>query len=168
MEQYSHKVAAIYPDQSAAQAALEQLEAAGFSTSQVRLIGPHDPATDKKLEPEGDEIPKEFIKDTAIGTGLGGAVGAAGATAMAVTGVALYVAQPLLATLMTVATGAGIGTLAGALKGLRIKEDAYVAMVQDALRRGHWAVVALGRNTDEEARAHAVFKDTIREQEIKT
>lgn len=165
MEQYTHKVSAIYADEAAARQALQILRDHGFPEKQLRIIGPHDLRPGAKLEPEGIEVSKEIVKDTLIGGGVGGAVGAAGSAAMGAAGVALFVTNPVLATLMIVGYAATIGGIAGAIKGVKIKETAYIAIVEDALKQGHWAIVAHARDNAEEAKARQLIAETVAERQ---
>ena len=60
-----------------------------------------------------------------------------------------------------------LGGTVGAVKGLKIKEDAYAAITQEALKQGYWVVVAHGRNEGEQQKAHQVFQDTTADREVR-
>ncbi|MDQ2697102.1 MAG: hypothetical protein M3Z21_17330 [Pseudomonadota bacterium] len=161
MEHYLHKVSAIYPDRAAAQQARELLHREGFAQEQLRVIGPHDLEIDKKLEPEGNEIPKEITKDAAIGTAIGGLAGLLGSVALGAAGVALFVSSPLVATALLAGYGATVGGIAGTIKGVRVKETAFLGIVEDALKQGHWVLLVHARDAQEDARARALVGETV-------
>jgi hypothetical protein len=166
MEQFTHKVAAIYHDQASARNAMETLAHAGFSDNQLRVAGPNDPRAERKLEPEGKEIPKTIVKDTAVGAGVGGVLGLAGSATLGAAGMALFLSQPVAATLAIAGYAAGVGGLVGFLKGIKVKEGVFVGAAEDALKQGYWALVVHCRTADEEQRAHELIASTVVEKEL--
>ena len=167
MEQFTHKLAGLYSDEASARDAYEQLRARGLAEQQLRLIGPNSPEPEAQLEPEREEIPRELGKDMGVGAAAGAAVGTAAGLAAAAGGIAVFVAQPVLTVLVGLHVGTLFGGTVGAVKGLKIKEDAYAAITQEALKQGHWVVVAHGRNEEERDKAHQVFQDTTAEREVR-
>lgn len=165
MEQFKHKVCGIYPDQAAAHQAQEKLRSSGYPEQQIRLINPHDPDPGIKLEPEGRETVKEVAKDAGIGAAAGGGLGVVGSAAMGAAEVALFITHPVLATLMIAGYGATIAGLVGAATGIRIKETDFVGIAEDALKKGHWVLIALAKDTEEEKTAHDLIAETAAERE---
>lgn len=165
MEQYTRKVSGIYPDQTTAEQAVKKLRENGFPENQLRVINPHDPDPGAKLEPEGVEVAKEIGKDTMIGAGAGGVLGIVGSAALGVAEVALFVTTPILGTLMIATYAATVGGVAGYIKGLKIKETAFLGIVEDALKQGHWVVLALAHDKKEEDLARKLIADTAAEGE---
>jgi heat induced stress protein YflT len=114
----------IYPNNAAAEAAVDQLVAAGFSNQDVSVLmadrqGSKDFATEKNTKvPEG----------ATTGAGVGGAVGGtlgllAGIGALAIPGVGpLIAAGPIMGALAGLGVGGTVGGLVGALVGLGIPE----------------------------------------------
>ena len=114
----------IYPSNSAAEAAVDQLVAAGFSNQDVSVLmadrkGSKDFAAEKNTKaPEG----------ATTGAGVGGAVGGtlgllAGLGALAIPGVGpLIAAGPIMGALAGLGAGGAVGGLVGALVGLGIPE----------------------------------------------
>ena len=115
---------AIFQSRSAAEAAVDQLTAAGFSNQDVSVLmsdkeGSKDFATEKNTKaPEG----------TATGVGIGGTVGGtlgllAGIGALAIPGVGpLIAAGPIMGALAGLGVGGAVGGLVGALVGMGIPE----------------------------------------------
>ncbi len=167
MEQFTHKVAAIYRDQSSARKAFEHLRQGGFPEEQLRLMGPSDAQAERKLEPEGDDVAKNVLKETAVGTGVGGALGLAGSAALGAAGIALFLSQPVAATLVIAGYSAGVGGVVGFLKGIKVKESVFVGAAEDAVRQGYWVLVAHGRDEDEENRARSLMTDTVAKETLK-
>jgi hypothetical protein len=164
MEHYDYKVGAVYSDKMSAENSYLRLREAGFSTDQVHLLAPDDALSSKKLEPEGNEIPKEVAKDTLIGAGIGGAAGAAGAAALGVAGITLFVANPGIATLLITGYAATIGGIVGAGQALNVDKSSFDSVMLDIMRENHWAVVAHCRDTDDEELAREVLGATFAEQ----
>jgi hypothetical protein len=114
----------IYPSNSAAEAAVDQLVAAGFSNQDVSVLmadrkGSKDFAAEKNTKaPEG----------ATTGAGVGGAVGGtlgllAGIGALAIPGVGpLIAAGPIMGALAGLGAGGAVGGFVGALVGLGIPE----------------------------------------------
>lgn len=114
----------IYSSRTAAETAVDQLIAAGFSNQDVSVLmsdkqGSKEFATEKNTKaPEG----------TTTGVGVGGAIGGtlgllAGIGALAIPGVGpLIAAGPIMATLAGLGVGGVVGGLVGALVGMGIPE----------------------------------------------
>jgi hypothetical protein len=114
----------IYPSNTAAETAVDQLIAAGFSNQDVSVLmadrqGAKDFAAEKNTKaPEG----------ATTGAGVGGAVGGtlgllAGIGALAIPGVGpLIAAGPIMGALAGLGVGGTVGGLVGALVGLGIPE----------------------------------------------
>ena len=114
----------IFATRSAAERAVDQLTAAGFSHQDVSVLmsdkeGSKDFATEKNTKaPEG----------TATGVGIGGTVGGtlgllAGIGALAIPGVGpLIAAGPIMGALAGLGVGCAVGGLVGALVGMGIPE----------------------------------------------
>ena len=115
---------AIFPSRAAAEAAVDQLTASGFSNQDVSVLmsdkeGSNDFAAEKNTKaPEG----------TATGVGIGGGVGGtlgllAGIGALAIPGVGpLIAAGPIMGALAGLGVGGAVGGLVGALVGMGIPE----------------------------------------------
>ena len=126
----------IYPNNSAAERAVDQLIAAGFSNQDVSVLmsdrqGAKDFAAEKNTKaPEG----------ATTGVGVGGAVGGtlgllAGIGALAIPGVGpLIAAGPIMGALAGLGVGGAVGGIVGALVGLGIPEyeaKRYAGRVKD-------------------------------------
>jgi hypothetical protein len=160
MEKYIHKFSALYHNEALARQALQQLQSHNFSDEQLRLIGPNDADVGNQLEPEGDEIPKEVIRDTLVGAGIGGGVGAA-STAVLAAETVLFATNPILGGLMAIGYATTIGGLAGAIKGLKVKETIFVGVVEQALRQGSWALVVHAQDKEQEEIARRILGETV-------
>lgn len=142
-EHLPYKVAAVYPDDRTAAAAMDALDAAALGD--VRLI--------------------EFAPDT--GGGVDQAVGPA-AGGPAATSPALYVSAPVAGTLVVLGYGALIDAAAGTICGLRLRENLLVDLLKDALRAGFYVVLLLAANSETRRHAEAVISATLSDQAIHT
>ena len=150
---------AIFATRAAAERAVDQLTAAGFSNQDVSVLmsdkeGSKDFATEKNAKaPEG----------TATGVGVGGIVGGtlgllAGIGALAIPGVGpLIAAGPIMGALAGLGVGGAVGGLVGALVGMGIPEyeaKRYEGRVKD----GGILVSVHCDSSDEVSRAKDVLK----------
>jgi hypothetical protein len=151
----------IYPSNTAAEAAVDQLVAAGFSNQDVSVLmadrqGAKDFAAEKNTKaPEG----------ATAGVGVGGAVGGtlgllAGLGALAIPGVGpLIAAGPIMGALAGLGVGGTVGGLVGALVGLGIPEyeaKRYEGRVKD----GGVLLSVHCDSSDEVSRAKDILKKT--------
>lgn len=114
----------IYPTRAAAESAVDQLIAAGFSNQDVSVLmsdrqGTRDFATEKDTK-----APEGATTGGVVGGAVGGTLGLlAGIGALAIPGVGpLIAAGPIMAALAGVGVGGTVGGLVGALVGLGIPE----------------------------------------------
>jgi hypothetical protein len=144
MEAYNHSVSAIYHTEDLARKALARLRAKGFTNPQLRIMGPVDrnpKATDAdSLQPESDRFAHHVIKDILLGAGAGGALGAAGSTALAATNMAVFMTNPVVGVLIT-GYSAAVGGVLGASKSINFDENKFLETAQSALKHGYWIVV---------------------------
>jgi hypothetical protein len=151
----------IYPSNSAAERAVDQLIAAGFSNQDVSVLmadrqGSKDFAAEKNTKaPEG----------ATAGVGVGGAVGGtlgllAGIGALAIPGVGpLIAAGPIMGALAGLGVGGTVGGVVGALIGLGIPEyeaKRYEGRVKD----GGVLLSVHCDSSDEVSRAKELLKAT--------
>lgn len=151
---------AIFPDRNAAERAVDQLTAAGFSNQDVSVLmsdkaGSKDFATEKNTKaPEG----------TTAGVGIGGALGGtlgllAGIGALAIPGVGpLIAAGPIMGALAGLGVGGAVGGLVGALVGMGIPE--YEAKrYENRVNDGGILVSVHCETSDEVSRAKDILKN---------
>ena len=114
----------IYPNNSAAEAAVDQLVAAGFSNQDVSVLmadrkGSKDFAAEKNTK-----APEGATTRAGVGGAVGGTLGLlAGIGALAIPGVGpLIAAGPIMGALAGLGAGGAVGGVVGALVGLGIPE----------------------------------------------
>jgi len=141
-EHLPYKVAAVYPDDRTAAAAMDALDAAALGD--VRLV---------ELAPDTGGV------DQAVGPAAGGP---------AATSPVLYVSAPVAGTLVVLGYGALIDAAAGTICGLRLRENLLVDLLKDALRAGFHVVLLLAANSETRRHAEAVISATLSDQAIHT
>ena len=165
-EQYPHKVAAIYGDAEQADAAVAALRKADVGDVRITHLDPESPDPGRGIEPEQLATRNRFIIDMLAGGGIGTAVGAAGAGAIAVALPSLFVAVPVLGPLTVAGYGATLGAAGGAIKAFRVKEGLLADMVKDALDRGFHALIVHSRDVETRERAEKVVAGTVAEDTL--
>lgn len=137
-----YKVAAVFPDDHTAAAAVDALDAATLDG--VRVL---------ELTPDTSGV------DQAVGPASGGS---------AATSPALYVSTPVVGSLVVLGYGALIDGAAGTIRGLRLRENLLVDLLKDALRAGFYVVLLLAANSEARRHAEAVISATLSDQAIHT
>ncbi len=149
----------IFPSRSAAEIAVDQLRAAGFSNDDVSVLMA-DKASSKEFASEKNTKAPEGTTTGVLGGGaIGGTLGLlAGLGALAIPGVGpLIAAGPIMGALAGLGVGGAVGGLVGALVGLGIPEyeaKRYEGRVND----GGILVSVHCDSSDEVSRAKDVLK----------
>jgi len=113
---------AVFDSREEAERALSELRSAGFSDSEISILGRHDEAGQDRAGFDNDDTDDDdkgdVIKGAAIGTGAGALLGVA---ALAIPGVGPLAAAGAIAAAAipeAAAIGAGVGMAAGGVSGL--------------------------------------------------
>jgi hypothetical protein len=151
----------IYPSRAAAESAVDQLVAAGFSQSDVSVLmadrqGSKDFAAEKNTK-----APEGAVTGVGVGGTVGGTLGLlAGIGALAIPGVGpLIAAGPIMGALAGVGVGGAVGGLVGALVGMGIPE--YEAKRYEGRVKDGGILLSVHCDTSEEiSRAKEILKAT--------
>jgi hypothetical protein len=141
-EHLLYKVAAVFPDDRTADAALDALDNATLDG--VRVL---------ELAPDTSDV------DQAVELNAGGP---------AVAAPALYVSAPVVGSLVVLGYGALINGAAGTIRGLRLRESLLADLLKDALRAGCYVVLLLAANSETRRRAEAVISAILSDRAIHT
>jgi hypothetical protein len=162
MNSYLHRVYGIYSNRHEAEQVLEHLLQDGFNREQLELIdkpGPTDETT-----PDSDEVRNEIVIDGAIGTAVGAGIGALGEVAIAAANISLFIASPVVATLVMMGWGASIGGLIGAAAGAGTKNTQHFAdLVRDAIKQGHTVLIAHAASEEQTTTAQSVIGNSLKD-----
>lgn len=114
----------IYRDQVAAGAAVDELQAAGFRSTDISALLPENEGTKDFAHEKHTKAPEGTATGAGTGAVIGGGLGwLAGIGALAIPGVGpLIAAGPIVAALTGVGVGGAIGGITGALVGMGIPE----------------------------------------------
>ena len=152
------KVAGVFDEGEEARAVAKEILGEGaLGADQVKLVGPDDPAVERKLEPEEAGIARTLIHShIALGI-VGLIVGLVVAAALLLSGVTFARASPYYTVIITAGFGAVVGMMFGGLVSLRPDHDVLITEVEEAAHHGHWAVVVHPANHAQEMRARDVI-----------
>jgi hypothetical protein len=160
MKPFLYKSIAIYPDLSGVAATLTQLEAAGFGTDQISLLGRQSEHINENLELERDTY--KAVEGTVVGAALGTLPGLALVAGVALTGgLGLIAAGPLVPALMAAGMGALAGGITGGFMDLVDAKESQADLeteVEEAILRGHWVMVVHSRSQEEAHRAQDMLE----------
>ena len=165
MEHYPYKHAAILETESAAKALQKQLQNETEKEIKIFCISP-DPEhsisekMEHKLEPETREIQHTIVRDAIYGATGGAFVGGMTAFVSGALNLALFATHPVIATLAVLGYGSALGATGGMIVGVKPKEDLFVAVLEDALIRGHWVVITHSADRQTDQKISLLMKDT--------
>jgi hypothetical protein len=160
MKPFLYKSIAIYPDLSGIAATLTQLEATGFGTDQISLLGRQSAHINENLELERETY--KTVEGTVFGAALGTLPGLALVAGVAVTGgLGLIAAGPLVPALMATGLGALAGGITGGFMDLVDAKESQAdveAEVEAAILSGHWVLVVHSRSKEEAQQAQGLLE----------
>ena len=163
-ENYPHKLAAIYPNAAAAEAAVKALEPEKTGDIKVMTLAPDASDISHAIEPETQATRDTLAGDTITGGATGTAVGALAAGAAAVAAPTLFVSAPIVGPLVVLGYGAMVGSAVGAIRGLKLQEGLLAGLVEDALKEGYYAVIIHAENDAADDRAKTIIDATMTEE----
>lgn len=114
----------IYPNRSAAEAAVDRMLAAGFRNEDISALLQDNAGTKDFAHEKATKAPEGTATGAATGAAVGGTLGLlAGVGALAIPGLGpLIAAGPIMATLAGAGSGGVVGGIVGALVGMGIPE----------------------------------------------
>ncbi|MCB5187611.1 hypothetical protein LG200_06270 [Methylobacillus caricis] len=158
-EDYLDSVTGIYPTLEDAHEVARQLIAKGISKDQIQIAGAR--TDDMKSDEDSNEVLKNVVVDSAIGTTLGAGVGALGQIAIVAANISLFVASPLMAPLAMIGWGAMVGGFIGAANGISNQDRHFSDLVKDAVSQGHSVLISNTRTAQETEVARAVIGQSM-------
>lgn len=150
----------MYPDNRAVSAAMNALDATALEQVRVVELAPDATDIDRAIVPETGTRHDSVARD-ATGGAAGTAADAATAGAPDAVAPALFVSAPVVAALIVLGYGAMIGATAGAIRGLRVRDNVLAAVVKDALKVGYHVLILHAASIEARQRAETVIGDTL-------
>lgn len=166
MNKSMHRVVGVYDTYAEAQSAHAQLLAHGLSADQLKTLRPGLAGAEGQAD--SDDVLKELARDGAIGTAVGTLAGAAGTVAIAAANLSLFIASPVLATLVMLGWGASLGGVVGAVVGAQTRTGDVSDLVKDALASGHVVLVAHAQSEAQTARTREIIGSSMVEASAAT
>jgi hypothetical protein len=162
MNSYLHRVFGIYASRHEAEQVFERLLQDGFKREQLELID--EPGSNAETAPDSDEVRNEVLVDGAIGTAAGAGIGALGEVAIAAANVSLFIASPVLGTLMLMGWGAVVGGMIGAAVGAGTEDTRHFSdLVRDAIKHGHAVLIAHATTEEQTTTAQSVIGNSLKD-----
>jgi hypothetical protein len=149
----------IVNDRPKAEAILEDLRTAGFSSEDISVLLPDKEGTRDFAHEKHTKAPEGAATGAVTGGAMGGALGwLAGIGALAIPGVGPFVAAgPILAALSGAAIGATTGGIAGSLIGMGIPE-LEAKQYETKIKGGNVLMSVHAEDSKERDRAKEIFK----------
>jgi hypothetical protein len=144
---------------SQAERIVEDLQSAGFSSSEISVLMPDTQGRHDMGHVKATKAPEGATTGATTGGVVGGVIGLlAGIGALAIPGVGpLIAAGPIMAALSGTAVGATTGGVVGGLIGLGIPEI-EAKRYEEKLKSGNFLIAVDGCDGDDVDRAKDVFK----------
>ena len=162
MSNTAHRVSGIYATRREAEVVYDRLLRDGFQAGQMELID--QPGADAETDPDSDEVRNEMLVGGAIGTAAGAGAGALGSAAIAAANVSLFIASPLLGTLMMVGWGASVGGIVGASVGLgTVDTKRFDDLVKQAISQGHAVLIVHAETEEQTTLAQSVIGESLKD-----
>ncbi len=152
-------VMCIVQTQGKAEAVVEQLHQAGFTSNDISVLFPDKSGTRDFAHEHSTKAPEGAIGGAGMGGVVGGTLGLlAGIGTLAIPGLGPFIAAgPIMAALSGVAAGATVGGIAGALVGMGIPEI-EAKRFEGKVKNGNLLVSVHVESSEEKARAESIFK----------
>jgi hypothetical protein len=163
-QHYPYKVAAVYPDAAAAEAAVQTLKTSDLSGIRIFLLDSATAEVDLAIEPEPLAARDTVVEETVTGGAAGTAVGAVVTGAAALAAPALFVSAPVVGPLIVLGYGAMIGGTVGAIHGLKLRENVLADVVKDTIKGGYHVIIVHAASEDTERRVRDVIQSTMAEE----
>src|SRR6476660_933034 len=151
----------IYKSSMAAERAVDQILAAGFSNNDISVLLPDSQSSKEFAHEKNTKAPEGTTTGVATGGAIGGTLGLlAGIGALAIPGVGpLIAAGPIMGALAGLGAGGAVGGLIGALVGMGIPE--YEAKRYEGRVKNGGVLLSVHCDTSEEIdRAKELLKTT--------
>ena len=161
MPDIPHRVLGIYASATDAQAMRLDLLAQGLPSAAIELLLPGPQGVRQEARTDSEGVRNDVLRDGAIGTAVGTAVGAAGTAVLAVAGVSLFVAAPVVGALAMLGWGASLGGLVGAMVGAESSRGKISDLIQDALAGGHVVLAVQAANPAQARRAEQLIGASV-------
>jgi len=161
MDKYLHRVLGVYATRAGAESVFTRLIQVGVPAEKVRILEPGGGGADQ--EADSDDVLKEMLREGAIGTGVGTLAGAAGSIALAAANISLFIASPVLGTLVMLGWGASLGGIVGAAAGAQSNKGTVSDLIKDALANGHVVLVAHTATEQQTTDAQQIIGESIGE-----
>lgn len=155
METYLHHVSGVFAHREEAESALSRLVERGLPRERVQIFQDHSDIPPSSHQEENNEALKDVLVDGAVG----GAVGTGISAAIMLANVSLFVASPIVGTLVMLGWGASLGGIVGASAGAVKKK--FSDFVQDVITSGQVVLVAETQTEQETAIAREVIQAAI-------
>jgi hypothetical protein len=142
-----------------AEAVVNQLHQAGFTSNDISVLFPDKSGTKDFAHEHNTKAPEGAIGGASVGGVVGGTLGLlAGIGALAIPGLGPFIAAgPIMAALSGAAAGATVGGVAGALVGMGIPEI-EAKRFEGKIKGGNMLVSVHVESGDDKSRAENIFK----------
>ncbi len=165
MNEYRHHVSGFFAHRNQAEAAFDRLVERGMPSEQLQLFDAESGPAVTEIKGKDSTLLTNVLVDGAIGTAVGGGIGALAQLAIVAANVSLFVASPLVAPLVMLGWGASLGAFVGAAAGANAgfghKEGWLADLIRDAIASGQVVLVAETRTEQETVVARDVIATSV-------
>jgi hypothetical protein len=161
MTTYKHFVSGFFEHQDQVDHAVAELRAQQIPLAQIHVIHPDKSTSEHTSNEDSNHVLKDVLVDGAAGAAVGTGVGIAAEIALITANVSLFAASPIIAPLVLLGWGAGLGGFLGAAIGASKKSKPFLALVEDAIKNGQQVLIVETYSEQETALAQQIIKSLI-------
>ncbi len=165
MNDYLHHVSGFFAHDDQARQVNQQLLAEHIPLERIHLLNKTTNEPFHPVKEDSNGVLKEIVVDGTIGAVVGTGVGALAQVAFVAANVTLFVASPLIAPLVMLGWGAGLGGFLGAAVGAAKKEKPFADLVRDAIEHDQHVVIVETVTKEETEIAKRIIKDAVGDYE---
>ncbi|QBM16906.1 hypothetical protein MARI_10050 [Marinobacter sp. JH2] len=149
-EKFSHKIATEFEDERAANKAVDALNSAGMSASQIKVVRPDDPDMARKVEPEVQGVARSLINTHITFGSVGLVIGLILATVLVLVGPTLTQSSPLMTYIAFGFLCPVLALLVAGVISIRPDHDPFIEKTRKAQNVGRWTVVVHCESSDQQ------------------
>ncbi len=161
MDNYSHRVVAVFRSRATAAQARDQLLTQGSLRAHIRLQECGAGLDRVEARPGTPDVFTDLLRGAALGRAVGVAAGSGVSIVLAAADLSLFIASPVLAALYGQGWGASLGGLVGPLKSMQTNRTDVIRLFRAAWAAGQAVVVVRTKSAAETFLAQQVFSDLI-------
>jgi hypothetical protein len=161
MENYKHFVSGFFAREEDLHVAVNKLSTLGITSRHIHIRQKPKMPPAHTTKADSNHTLDDMLVDSAVGAAVGTGVGIAAELALLSANVSLFVASPLIAPLVLLGWGTGLGGFLGVAVGASNKTKPFSQLVNDAIGHGQFILIIEATSERESAIARNIIKEAV-------